>query len=155
MRLWPAEQRKEPDLVGGLMERGNDLHPISSSTLLHLPSMDFSTSPTALPDVIWEYFGDLERSGHSHGLSFLQSTLHKGSDWEGRVLDLLLPSQSHKSPCLREVLGVSGRWAQQRSLTRSHQQDLYHTLILDYDPETPQCHTDKGQGFSLCEPVSF
>lgn len=36
-----------------------------------------------------------------------------------------------------------------------HQQDLYHTLILDYDRETPQCHTDKGQGFSLYEPVSF
>lgn len=37
-----------------------------------------------------------------------------------------------------------------------HQRDPYHTLILDYDRETPQCHTDKGEGFfPLYEPVSF
>lgn len=36
-----------------------------------------------------------------------------------------------------------------------HQQDPYRTLILDYDRETPQCHTDKGEVFSPVQACSI
>lgn len=51
MRLRPAEWGEGPDMVGGSMERGMDLHPTSSSAPLHLPGIEFSTFPTVLPDV--------------------------------------------------------------------------------------------------------
>lgn len=51
MRLWPAEWGEGPDLVGGSMERGTDLHPTSSSAPLHFPGIEFSTFPAVLPDV--------------------------------------------------------------------------------------------------------
>lgn len=62
------------------------------------------------------------------------------------------------------MLGVNasgeGRPASQAEVTRKvqtfpqhglhHQQDPYRTLILDYDRETSQCHTDKGEVFFPC-----
>lgn len=41
------------------------------------------------------------------------------------------------------------------SVPRHCQQDPYHTLILDYDREPPQCHTDNSKVFARYEPVSF
>lgn len=45
------------------MERGTELPPTSSSAPLHLPSTEFSTFPTVLPDVNLGIFWAMKETG--------------------------------------------------------------------------------------------